>query len=284
MEKCQNGLDLLESRGYTVSFGEHAFDADAYLAGADKDRAADLMAAFDDPSVDAVFCSRGGYGCARLLPYLDFDRIVLSGKLFSGFSDITTLHTALNKRGLITLHAPMLLSLSVERPAWVSESLIAALEGSDPFHPNSPPAETVNPGIAEGVLTGGCLCLLCDSILTAEEIDFDNKIVLIEDVDESSIRVDAMLTHLLNSGKLAKAAGIVVGEMTGTDERDDVLSGARSWKEIVTERLAPLGVPMVVQYPFGHCKGMLSVPLGVRARLDAVSGRLTMLEPAFVGS
>lgn len=258
-----------------IQYGRRAFDRDAYLAGCDVDRAADLREAFDDPEVDAVICARGGYGCARLIPYLDLDRMAASGKLFVGFSDVTTLHLALNRRGLPTLHAPMGLTFSVPREAWVGDSFLAALTGKNPISPQAPAGKTLVGGRAAGVVTGGCLCLLTDSLGTPDALDCEGKIVLIEDVDENPHRIDAMLTHLILSDQLPRAAGIVVGEMTRTDERVDAGIGGRPWREIVRDRLAPLGVPTIIEFPFGHCPNMLSLPLGIPAILEADVGTLT---------
>ncbi|MFN3684662.1 MAG: LD-carboxypeptidase, partial [Fimbriimonadaceae bacterium] len=107
----------------------------------------------------------------------------------------------------------------------------------------------------------------------------EGKIVMIEDVDEYNYRVDAMLTHLLNAGRIQKAAGIVVGEMTRSDSRIEPSIDGWKWKDVVRDRLAPLGIPMVWDYPFGHNRAMLSVPMGIRARLDAEAGTLEYLEP-----
>lgn len=267
--------EILGKASIQIQYGRHAFDREAYLAGRDADRAADLREAFDDPEVDAVICSRGGYGCARLIPYLDLDRMAASGKLFAGFSDATTLHLALNRRGLPTLYAPMGLTFSVPREAWVRESFLAALTGKNPIAPQSPGGKTLVGGRADGVVTGGCLCLLTDSLGTSDALDCEGKIVLIEDVDENPHRIDAMLTHLILSDRLPRAAGIVVGEMTRTDEKVDAGIGGRPWREIVRDRLAPLGVPTIIEFPFGHCPNMLSLPLGIRATLDADAGTLT---------
>lgn len=279
-ESTAEGIRLLESAGLTVTLGDHVYARDGYLAGSDQQRAADLKAAFEDPSVDAIVCSRGGYGCSRLMPMLDFDAMASSGKMLVGFSDLTVFHLALNRRGLVSFHAPMLLTFSVDRPAWVRESFVNLLTGQDPIVSDSPRGDTIVGGQAEGVLTGGCLCLLTDSISTPDPIDFTDKIVLIEDVDEHPHRVDAMLTHLLATGEIQKARGIVVGEMTATDEKPDPKIGAWPWRRIVEDRLGSLNVPLIVGYPFGHCKAMLSLPLGVKVRLDADAGRLTLLEPA----
>ena len=278
-EKLEGMQKILEDAGYRIKLGEHVYAQHHYLAGTDEQRASDLQAAFDDPDTQAVLCSRGGYGCARLMPHLEFDRMAVPGKMFLGFSDITTVHLALNRRGLPTVHGPMALSFSVEREPWVYESFLNVLKGENPIPKDTPRAETIVGGTAEGEVTGGCLCLVTDSVATADSFEANGKIVLIEDVDEHPHRIDAMLTHLLNTGLIQGAAGIVIGEMTRTDEMEDASIGRRPWRDIVLERLEPLGIPMVFGFPFGHQKNMLSLPLGIRAGLDADAGTLTYLEP-----
>src|SRR5688572_20290194 len=243
----QNGVRLLEERGYEVAFGEHAYDVEAFLAGTDESRAGDLQGAWFDDSIDAIVFSRGGYGMGRLLPHLDIDKMAAHPKLVVGFSDATALHLALNRRGLATLHAPMLLSYAKERSPWVIDMWFQAMEGTSPvaLPLEAPRAETIRPGVVEAPVTGGCLCLLADSLGTPDAFSGRDKIVLIEDVDEHAYRVDAMLTHLLSSGSLEGVAGIVVGEMTRTDEQADPSIPTKPWREVLTERLAPLNVPMV---------------------------------------
>lgn len=277
--KIDAATKMLLSIGYRVRLGKHALDEDWYLAGSDADRAADLQESFADPDVAAVYCSRGGYGSARLLPLLDLDAIATAGKMFLGFSDVTSLHLALNRRGLPTVYAPMALTFSKDREPWVQESFLSVLQGQLLAPLEAPCGEKVNGGTAEGAVTGGCLCLLTDSIGTADALDADGKIVLIEDVDESPHRIDAMLTHLLNAGIIQRAAGIVVGEMTRTDEHTDTNIGFKHWQDIAVERLAPLRIPFVINFPFGHMDNMLSLPLGINAILDADLGTLTYTEP-----
>jgi muramoyltetrapeptide carboxypeptidase len=269
---------LLEGEGYKVQISAHALDQANHLAGSDGDRAMDLQEAFADDDVSCVLCTRGGYGCARLFPYLDLDKIAASEKLFAGFSDITTLHIALNRRGLATLHSPMAMTLHYPREPFVYDSFKRALQGDLSEPAEARRAVTVNPGSAEGETVGGCLCLLTDSLGTPEPLEAVGKILFIEDVDEAPHRVDAMFTHLLNSQILQSAAGIVVGEMTRSDDRIDEGIGGTPWREIVAERIAGLGVPAVLDYPFGHAKDMLTVGLGLKARLNADTGRVTYLE------
>jgi muramoyltetrapeptide carboxypeptidase len=277
-EQAERGLGLLRGWGLEPVLGDNVYASDGHLAGSDALRAADLAAAFSDRDAAAVFCSRGGYGCARLIERVDFDAAAASGKMLCGFSDVTSLHLALRRRGLATMHAPMLITLSVEREPWVEESLRRILFGEDPLAVEYPSARTLRGGSAEGEISGGCLCLLTDSLGTPDEWQTDGRILIIEDVDEAPHRVDAMLTALRNAGKLQRAAGIVIGEMTRTDERADEGIGGWPWERIVEDRLADLDIPAIIGFPFGHMKNMLSLPLGIRARLDADAGRLELLE------
>lgn len=264
----------METAGYRTSFATHAFADEGYLAGTDTERAADLMEAFLDPRVDGVWCSRGGYGCARLLPYLDLNAIAHSGKPLIGFSDVTTLSLALARRGVPSLYAPMAITFSVPRERAVIDSFLNALAGGDPLPECGGLGTCVVGGSAKGLSAGGCLCLLTDSLGTAERFEPGGKIVFLEDVDEAPHRIDAMLTHLIAEGSIRRAAGIVVGEMTRSDQKTDGDIGGRPWRDIVIERLAPLGLPMILDFPFGHFKSMRTIPMGEPVYLDADEARV----------
>ncbi len=277
-EKLEFMTGLLHDAGYRTRLMPHAMDAEQYLAGPDACRAEDLQAAFDSDEIAAVLCTRGGYGCARLFPFLNIDRMARARKMLIGFSDVTTLHVALARRGVPAVHAPMAITLNYPREPWVYESFLRVLSDDLRVPDEAPKPETVVPGIAEGPIVGGCLSLLTDTLGTPEALDTTGRILIIEAVDDPSHRVDAMLTHLINAGAIESCAGLIIGEMTRADEKHFEDIGMRPWREIVTERLAPFGKPMVIDYPFGHAKNMLTVPLGVRARLDAGRGDVTYLE------
>jgi muramoyltetrapeptide carboxypeptidase len=202
----------------------------------------------------------------------------MSGKLFIGFSDITSLHLAINGAGLATVYGPMLGWLSQPREEWVWQSFLNVLKGDAGIPAEAPRAETVVAGLARGKTTGACLTLVTDSLGTPYSVEARGKILLLEDVGERTHRIDGALTHLLNSGTLDGVAGIVVGEMTETEWNTEDTDHLLSWREIVFERLKPLNVPMVVGYPFGHIPGMLTLPLGIEAELDADAGTLTYTE------
>lgn len=276
-ESLEPGLAYLEAQGYRIKRFPHLYAKHHELAGTDEQRAADLIAAFEDPEVDAVLCSRGGYGCARLMPYLDFEALAAHRKLFIGYSDITTLHLGFQNVGFATLHGAVGVTFSKPREPWVWESFGNALTGDLIRPKDAPVGETVRPGRAEGEVIGGCLRLICDALGTPEAPDTHCKILLIEDTGEKAYRVDAMLTQLLNAGLLQRAAGIVIGEFSETDalsERGD----SPCWRSIVEERLGKIRVPTIVDYPIGHKSQILSVGLGVRAVLDADRGTLDYSE------
>jgi muramoyltetrapeptide carboxypeptidase len=277
-EKLEAMIGLLGEQGYRVKVSKHALDKNGYLAGSDKNRAEDLQRAFADPTISAVICTRGGYGSARILPHLDIDEMAGARKLFGGFSDITSIHLALNNRGLPTLHSPMALTLHYPRAPWVVDSFLRSLKGDLTIPSDAPHGNTIKGGIAEGVSAGGCMCLLTDAIGTPDAFEPEGKILFLEDVDEAPHRIDAMLTHLKSSGILDRISGLVVGEMTRTDEKADQTIGHGDWKEIFRERLRELNIPSIIDFPFGHAKNMLTLGLGVRVELNADLGTVRYLE------
>ncbi len=281
-DKLDFVFSFLHGEGYKTKVFPHALDSNEYLAGTDAARKEDFEAAFADTNVSAVLCSRGGYGCARIVDAIDWESIVATQKPLLGFSDITTFHLAIQRHGGMSIHSPMALTLHFPREHYVYHSFLRVLNGDLAVSADAPSGTMVIGGRAQGVTIGGCMCLLTDSIGTKNALDAGGKLLFIEDVDEAPHRLDAMLTHLLNTGIAAAAAGFVIGEMTRSDERYDEGIGGRPWREIVKERLAPLGKPIVIDYPFGHFKGMLTVPFGVRAELDADAGTVTYLDSLFL--
>jgi muramoyltetrapeptide carboxypeptidase len=279
----------LEAWGLKVKLGSHVNDRHGYLAGLDRDRAADLNAAFADPEVAAVFCLRGGYGSSRLLPYLDRDAIAANPKALCGYSDITTLHLAIEAwatEPTISFYSSGAAGIGVPATtALTRDTLHRALFSDEPFgeiphDPDDPWVRTLVGGTARGRLTGGCLSLVAASIGTAIEIDTTDRILYLEDLDEPSHTLDALLTHLRNAGKLEACAGVVVGELKGVGWRGDQAAFMQelSVEDVLEELLEPLGVPCIYGLPIGHGKHHATVPHGAVATLDADAGRLVVDE------
>jgi muramoyltetrapeptide carboxypeptidase len=282
--------EALERYGFKPKLGKHVRERHGFLAGGDRDRAADIMEMFTDPEVKAIMCLRGGYGSARLLPRLDFDIIRLNAKIFSGFSDVTSLHCAFEKiAGMISIHAPMLNGglQAHDVPEFTRASFLRTVMEAQPPGSITAGAKKENiaiirGGIAEGTLIGGNLSVLCATLGTPFEPSFKWKILFLEDIGEKPYRLDRMLTHLLNAGILQQLNGVVVGvNRDCTDPADlDRNEFRQTAADVIKERLSDLGVPVVSGLPFGHVDLNATIPVGARARLDGDNGDLIILEPA----
>ncbi|MEV8377270.1 LD-carboxypeptidase [Kribbella sp. NPDC056861] len=277
-ERLELGTKYLLDWGIEVEVMPSALARDErlpYLAGDDRARAADLRAAWLDPSFKAVFAGRGGYGVQRLLQHLDVEELAPVTKILVGFSDITALHEVFNARGLVTVHSPMAAGIGQLR---VQEShdrlrdlLFAPETVEDLLAPTG--ARTVVAGTAEGRLLGGNLALLATS-LGSPTFAKPAGIVLLEDVGEEGYRVDRMLTQLLRSGWFDQITGLVIGDFSEAGDRELVA-------DVIRERLEPLGLPMVEGAAIGHEDLNLAVPLGLPVVLDAAAGTLKPQLPAF---
>ena len=275
--------------GLVPKFGKNVRKRDGYLGGGIEDRVEDLHAMFRDPEVKAVFAIRGGYGAAQLLDALDYDLIRSHPKIFLGYSDITALHLAIQKRaGLMTFHGPIALSRFTpytqtyfRKALFETEPLgrITNPPDSDPLRP-AHILRAVRPGRARGPLIGGNLTLISTTMGTPYEIETSGRILFLEDVDEQPYSIDRMLTQLRLAGKLSGAAGIIFGECQDCRPRDFKPSyeSTLSVGEVVDEILGRLRVPVLSGLTIGHTDDQLTLPLGVMAELNAEKGELVIEE------
>jgi muramoyltetrapeptide carboxypeptidase len=251
-----------------------------YFAAADAQRAAHINAAFADDSIDGILSIRGGYGAHRILPLLDWDVIRAHPKYFSGYSDVTALHTAFNQTcGFVTYHTIMpsteyYQEVGEYSMGWLKKALFGELTG--PLtNPADQPMHTLVGGKAEGTLCGGNLSLLAASLGTPWEIDTRGKILFLEDIGEKTYRVDSMLTQLRNAGKFADCAGVILGAWT--DCPPEYPERTLLLPEIFAELIAPAGKPTITDLACGHVIPTLSLPLGARVSMDADACTLTVL-------
>jgi muramoyltetrapeptide carboxypeptidase len=270
--------------------GAHARDRHGYLAGRDAERAADVNAFFADPKVKGVLAIRGGWGCARILPHLDWQAIRRNPKVVAGYSDITALHCALNARaGLVTFHAPTLLSdwppFSVDqfrRVVFEGESVTMANPQADDERlvQRDNRVRTIVPGTARGRLVGGNLTVLTALLGTPYLPAFEGSVLFLEEVNEDIYRVDRMLTQLALAGVLGRLRGFVFG--TCSDCEPGSGYGSLTLEEVLDEHVRPLGVPAYAGAMIGHQATQFTVPVGALVELDAGRGTIAMLEPAVV--
>jgi muramoyltetrapeptide carboxypeptidase len=283
--------ESLEALGLKVKIGQHMRERHGYLAGEDKARAEDINRFFADKSIAAVLPIRGGWGSARVLPYLDFDTIRRNPKILMGYSDITALHNAIQaKTGLITFHGP---NGGGRWDAWSVDYVKRVLFGAEAVTMSNPKAlsdrnaltqvenrtRTITPGIARGRMMGGNLTVLTAILGSAYVPDYTGAILFLEDVQENLYRIDRMLTSLKLAGILDKAKGVVFGTCSQCGPGNDNYA-ALTMEEILADHIKTLGVPAWQGAMIGHDQPQWTVPFGLDVEIDATAGTVTMAEPA----
>lgn len=271
------GIQILANR-YEPTFDSTTVLArTGYLAGDDAVRLESLHEALADESCRAIFLARGGYGLMRLLLDVDRTLLVSSPKPIVGFSDATVLLVLCAETGVASIHGPVVSQLA-DLPASDVESLFSLLESTEPRVLESGLTGLV-PGRAEGRLIGGNLEVLSRLIGTPFEPDFSDAILFLEEVNELPYRIDRQLTHLELAGVFDRIGALVVGELCGCDRIVDGMIEEPTGDEVVAERLARFGIPVVLGGSFGHGKRNIALPFGTRVALDGGAGTLTALEP-----
>jgi muramoyltetrapeptide carboxypeptidase len=265
LEPFQRGLAVLRDRlGLLPRMRDDVGARFGYLAGDDGRRLAEWLEAASDPEARALWCARGGYGAMRLLPRLEAARLLHPPRVVVGFSDITALHAALNRAGLVTVHGPMVTQLGSLSLAAL-DHLEALLFGpADPAPAGAAPAAgsgvtaaaVVRPGRATGPLLGGNLSLLAHLCGTPWQPRLAGAVLFLEEVGERPYRLDRAFTQLGLSGALEGVAGVCLGAFTDCDEPG--ISGAETARRLV----AGLGVPAVAGLPAGHQAENRALPLG----------------------
>ncbi|HXE57914.1 MAG TPA: LD-carboxypeptidase [Gemmatimonadales bacterium] len=281
--------ELCRALGFEPVVGRHALRAHGYLAGTDEERLADLNHALADPGTDAVWCLRGGYGVTRILDGVDFTALARRPKALIGFSDITALLVAAGRvAGVVAFHGPVarwgLTGFSQRH----FERVLCRGEAAGRLESPPRPADVLVPrlnrivplreGVAEGPLVGGNLSLLQCLVGTRYFPELDGAILFLEDVGEDVYRIDRMLAHLRMVGALSRVAGVAVGRFTEMKRGGE--NGALGLDQVLAAYFLPLGVPVAHGFPIGHVDDQWTLPLGVRARLDAGAGTLELMEPA----
>lgn len=281
-DAVDRAVDRVRSWGWEPLLGEHARRRQGYLAGSDEQRAGDLNAALRDPTNDAIWFLRGGYGTMRILDRIDWSPLVDRPRPVIGFSDNTAVHLALQRHGLISFHGPH--PAAGDLPAFAQAGIRRMLTdpapaGAVPFPDGAPPrAQTLVGGVAEGPLVGGNLSLLAATLGTPYAVQAEGAILFLEEVGEPAYRIDRLLSQLRLAGVLREVAGVAVGAISECPVSPG--DGLPEPAELLLDRLGELGVPVAFGFPFGHVADNWTLPMGVRARLDADVGSLEILEPA----
>jgi muramoyltetrapeptide carboxypeptidase len=262
---------VLEEYGLVVSVAEHTLCEAGRFAGTDEDRIADLQAAVSDPQVSAIFCSRGGYGLARIIDKIDFSPLKDDPKWVVGFSDITVLHNALSLVGVASIHGIMAKHITLRAEGL--DNLMAMLFGENVGYEVAS-HEMNKVGEASGQLIGGNLSVLYGLRGTPFDLDYEGKILFIEDLSERLYHVDRMIQNLRLGGVFKQIKGLVVGQFTDIDEDDSFPNGVYG---VISEAVKDCNIPVCFNFPAGHVDNNHPLMMGAQYSLK-VTNEKTILK------
>ncbi|WP_416825581.1 S66 peptidase family protein [Ectobacillus polymachus] len=269
--------------GLDVQLGRHIFGKDGFLAGSDAQRLEDLQQAITNPDVKAIFCARGGYGSARLLPYLDITPLISQPKIFWGYSDITYLHIIMNQHArMISFHGPMTDGYGTMDVHPHSLSSLQQLFFPTPilFYAKQDEYPSFSHTVRAPIV-GGNVTVLVSTLGTPYEIDTTGRILMLEDIDEAPYAIDRMLNQLRLAGKLQNCAGIILADFHDCEPKKGKES--LSLTRIVYDHIVPNQVPILAGFPIGHCRPNYAIPIGGYAVMNGTE-RTLLLEPGIVST
>ncbi len=285
-EELKTSVNSLETIGFKVVYTNNILSRNGYLAGTDEQRTSDLNEMFSRDDIDGIVAARGGYGCTRILPLLDYNLIGKNPKVLLGYSDITALHMAIYaKTGLVSFHGPVGISTFNEYSiSNFKNVLVYPLENLTLYNAEDEgnydlKSFTIISGKSSGRLVGGNLSLMVSLIGTPYDFDSSGKLIFIEEIGEQPYRIDRMLTQMIEAGKFENASGIILGEFVDCEPKKDDLNSF-SLKEVLYKCLYDLNVPVIYGMSFGHIKNKLTLPIGINAELNSVNQTITLLESA----
>ncbi|EHM41706.1 LD-carboxypeptidase [Anaeroglobus geminatus F0357] len=280
-DELDKAVAWLHELGYAVKLGATVKKKWGYLAGTDEERARDIEAAFGDDNVKGILCLRGGYGVTRILDLIDFPYIKKHPKLFIGFSDITALHSALQKYcGFAVVHGPMALSLGRKSSAFTRASFAAML--SDPWGRKElllPPGrhmETLVAGKATGILAGGNLMLLAVTTGTSYALGGKDLVLVLEEVGESAYSLDRMFRQLEQGGLIERAKAVLFGEFHNCEPQEET-DGNFTIRQVVEQYAERWSIPAVWGLPVGHGPDNASLPLGTSVTVCAEAEKIVIV-------
>ena len=264
---------FLESQNFIVEIGRLALGKSHYFSGSDQDRASDFQTAIDDDNVDIILCARGGYGSIRIIDQLDFSNLKKRAKLIVGFSDITVFHHHIHRHlTQQTIHASMPLNFKKNSPESL-QTLVNSMRNIQNNYKIESHADNIL-GQASGQLIGGNLATIYALIGTNSDVNFDHKILFIEDVGEYKYAIDRMLWALTKAKKLQKLKGLIVGGMTNI--KDTEVGFGASINEIIIQHVKSYDYPVTFSFPAGHVDDNRALVFGKECKLDVNRTSVTL--------
>ncbi|WP_413176144.1 S66 peptidase family protein [Anabaena azotica] len=278
----ENAKQTFTNLGLKIKTGAHILDQNGYLAGTDINRAKDIHTMFVDKSVKAIIAMRGGWGCNRILPLLNYPLIRSHPKIILGYSDITSLLLAINARSrLITFHGAVATSTwnqftvdYFQRLLFNAEQLTMGNTAT-----NEGKRELITPGKAQGRLIGGNLSVVATMVGSPYLPSWHHSILFLEDIGEDIYRLDRMLTQLKNAGILNQISGFIFGQCTNCQPSDEK---SFTLIQVLQQHIKPLNIPAWYGSMIGHIKDKFTIPVGLEVEIDADHGTIKMLKSAVI--
>lgn len=257
-DQIQEAVKVLQTWGLQVVYGNSLYSKSGYFAGSDEERLTEFQEMIDDPTIKAIFCSRGGYGITRFLDRLELNSILEKPKWIVGFSDITALHLKLNQYQIESIHGLMPVQFDYDGVSNSIDSLYKILFESRSMYDVSVIEASIE-GEVEAELVGGNLSLICESLGTASEINTDDKILFIEEIDEYLYKLDRMLNQLKRAGKFDKLKGVLLGDFSKM--KDTEIPFGCDLHVLIKSYFEHLNIPVAFGFPAGHEPLHLALPL-----------------------
>lgn len=275
-EDAIKGIEVLSSWGLKVKVGKFVFHTSNQFAGTDAQRAEDLQSMIDDQEIKVIFMLRGGYGTTRIIDHINFSSLHKYPKWICGFSDITAIHLHLYNLGIASIHSPMPSFFhAVDQNSL--QSLHDLIFGNKILYKRGVHEFNIH-GKSTGMMIGGNLSIICNTLGTNSEIQKGNHILFLEDIGEQLYHLDRMMVQLKRAGFLRHLAGLIVGQFSDMKDSEDSF-GLNAY-EIINSHTREYGYPIVYNFPIGHTNENHAVPVGIIADLivDAEGCRLKLHE------
>lgn len=264
LDELDPAIKTIESWQLQVELGTNLFEVDNQFSGTIEQRSTDLQTMIDDDSIKAILCARGGYGTVQVIDNIDFSKLKNNPKWIVGYSDVTVLHSHLNKLGIASLHATMPINFKTN----TKESLSSLKNG---FFGNENnilcrPHPFNKFGKVEAEFVGGNLSILYSLLGSNSDVDTDGKILFIEDLDEYLYHIDRMMMNLKRNGKFTKLKGLVVGGMS--DMNDNAIPFGQKTEEIILAHAKEYNFPICFGFPAGHLDDNRTLVFGKECTLE----------------
>lgn len=284
-KKIENGVQYLEKNGYRVEIGKNVGKTNGYLAGTDQERADDLNLMFKNKNIKAIICLRGGYGASRILDKINYKIIRNNPKIFVGFSEITALQMAiLQKAGLITFAGPMLAPDFADNVSTYTEEFFWRIITSNKKmgrlkYPDNGKLTAITKGSSSGRILGGNLSVFAALIGTVYLPSMKEKILMLEDINELPYKIDRILNQMKMLKVFKQVRGVILGRFVGCYEHDP-MKKTLTLGEVMEDYLSHLKIPVLYAFPHGHIKDKVTVPLGLKVKINSTKGFIDYAESA----